>query len=76
MPTSIAVQEYRSKASDELMTCAKALLDFYSLIAALLSLIFILEAKLGMFEVLSVTQALLKATGADQVSDAFISILQ
>jgi|PersoiStandDraft_1058852.scaffolds.fasta_scaffold43186_1 hypothetical protein len=58
------------------MTCAKARLDFYSLIAALLSLIFILEAKLGMFEVLSVTQALLKATGADQVSDAFISILQ
>jgi len=42
------------------MTCAKARLDFYSLIAALLSLIFILEAKLGMFEVLSVTQALLK----------------
>ena len=65
VPTTIVAYKYGSKANDELITGAKVLLDFYSLIAAVLPLILVFETHLGMFEGLSIAQAWLKATGMD-----------
>lgn len=75
MPTLITVYKFGSTARDELKSCTQALLYFYGVIVVVLLLLLVLETHFGMFNGLSVTQALLKAAGMDLIPDDFVSTL-
>lgn len=65
MPTSITVHA----------NCIQALLSFYEVIAVVVSAFLVSETHLGLFDGLSVAQAVLKATSTDLMPAQFVGML-
>jgi hypothetical protein len=75
MPTSIATYTFGSKANDGHANCIQALSNFYEVTAVIVLALLVFETRLGLFDGLSIAQALLKATATDLMLDRFVGIL-
>jgi len=69
MSTSAAVYKFGSHADDGHVNCIRALLNFYEVIAVVVLAFLVFETHLGLFDGLSIEQAVLKATATDLMLD-------